>query len=80
MGVTNCLRRGTAVRPITTMILYKPGSQFLFKGRVVSVDFVIIRRTGMWIRLVEREEACRPEDLTPLGTQNSRQAQGGVRG
>ena len=48
------------------MILYKPGTQFMFKGRLVSVDYVIIRRTGMWVRLVESEETCRPEELTPI--------------
>ncbi|MBT9512020.1 MAG: hypothetical protein IV104_06705 [Acidovorax sp.] len=48
------------------MILYKPGTQFLYKGRKVSVDYIIIRRTGMWIRLAHSEEVCRPEDLTPI--------------
>lgn len=38
----------------------------MFKGRLVSVDYVIIRRTGMWVRLVESEETCRPEELTPI--------------
>jgi hypothetical protein len=50
----------------TTMILYKPGTQFMFKGRLVSVDYVIIRRTGMWIRLADSEETCRPEELIPI--------------
>jgi hypothetical protein len=57
------------------MIFYKPGTQFLFRGRVVSVDFVIIRRTGLWIRLTNSEEACRPEDLTPLAQAGSALAQ-----
>ena len=48
------------------MILYKPGTQFLYKGRTVSVDYVIIKRTGLWIRLAHSEEVCRPEDLTPI--------------
>ena len=52
---------------ITTMILYKPGTQFLYKGRTVSVDYVIIKRTGLWIRLVDSDTVCRPEELTPLG-------------
>ena len=50
----------------TTMILYKPGAQFLYKGRLATVDFVIIRKTGLWIRLAHSEEVCRPEDLTPV--------------
>ena len=45
-------------RYITRMILYK--------GRTVSVDYVIIKRTGLWIRLAHSEEVCRPEDLTPI--------------
>jgi len=49
-----------------SMVLYKPGSQFLYKGRVVTVDYIIIRKTGMWIRLVGHEESCLPEALTPL--------------
>lgn len=48
------------------MILYKPGTQFIYKGRRVSVDYVIIRRTGLWVRLVDSEEVCRPEDLMPI--------------
>lgn len=48
------------------MILYKPGTQFLFKGRVVTVDYIIIRKTGMWVRLVGKDVACLPEELTPL--------------
>lgn len=48
------------------MVLYKPGSRFLYKGRVVTVDYIIIRRTGMWIRLVGQDEACLPEALTPV--------------
>ena len=47
-------------RYITRMILYKPGTQFLYKGRTVSVDYVIIKRTGLWIRLAHSEEVCRP--------------------
>ncbi len=53
------------------MILYKPGAQFLFKGRLVSVDYIIIRRTGMWVRLADSDETCRPEDLTPVASQAS---------
>lgn len=53
------------------MILYKPGNQFLFKGRIVSVDYVIIRRTGMWVRLANSDEICKPEDLTPVASQAS---------
>ncbi|MFN7154166.1 MAG: hypothetical protein ACK4OE_10770 [Acidovorax sp.] len=60
------------------MILYKPGAQFLFKGRLVSVDHVIIRRTGMWVRLANSDETCRPEDLTPVAPQTSRLVDEGV--
>ncbi|MBX9832625.1 MAG: hypothetical protein K2X78_06225 [Burkholderiaceae bacterium] len=60
------------------MILYKPGAQFLFKGRLVSVDYVIIRRTGMWVRLANSDETCRPEDLTPVAPQPSRRADEGT--
>jgi hypothetical protein len=63
--VTFCYRRACC-RSQTTMILYKPGTQFMFKGRLVSVDYVIIRRTGMWVRLVDSEETCRPEELIPI--------------
>ena len=55
----------------TTMILYKPGAQFLYKGRLATVDFVIIRKTGLWIRLAHSEEVCRPEDLTPVAPATS---------
>jgi hypothetical protein len=55
-----------AARYTTKMILYKPGTQFLYKGRTVSVDYVIIKRSGLWIRLAHSEEVCRPEDLTPI--------------
>lgn len=58
-------------RYITRMILYKPGTQFLYKGRTVSVDYVIIKRTGLWIRLAHSEEVCRPEDLTPITPQGA---------
>ena len=58
-------------RYITRMILYKPGTQFLYKGRTVSVDYVIIKRTGLWIRLAHSEEVCRPEDLTPIAPQGA---------
>ena len=53
------------------MILYKPGTRFLYKGRTVSVDYVIIKRTGLWIRLAHSEEVCRPEDLTPITPQGA---------
>lgn len=53
------------------MILYKPGTQFLYKGRTVSVGYVIIKRTGLWIRLAHSEEVCRPEDLIPLVAQGA---------
>ncbi len=53
------------------MILYKPGTQFLYKGRTVSVDYVIIKRTGLWIRLAHSEEVCRLEDLTPITPQGA---------
>lgn len=56
-----------APRYDATMILYKPGTQFIFKGRVVTVDYVIIRKTGMWVRLVGQDTACLPHELTPLG-------------
>lgn len=56
----------TRSAPLPNMVLYKPGSRFLYKGNVVTVDYIIIRRTGMWIRLVGHEEACLPEALTPL--------------
>ena len=46
------------------MILYKPGTQFLYKGRTVSVDYVIIKRTGLWIRLAHSEEAVSYTHLT----------------
>jgi hypothetical protein len=78
LDVTECHRCATAARYTTTMILYKPGAQFLFKGRLVSVDHVIIRRTGMWVRLANSDETCRPEDLTPVAPQTSRRADEGV--
>lgn len=53
------------------MILYKPGTAFIYKGRRVTVDYVIIRRTGLWIRLTNSEDVCRPEDLTPIAPQGS---------
>lgn len=56
------------------MILYKPGTQFLYKGRVVTVDHVIIRRTDLWVRLANSEDTCRPEDLTPLAPHASNEA------
>ena len=60
------------------MILYKPGAQFLFKGRLVIVDYVIIRRTGMWVRLANSDETCRPEDLMPVSPQTSGRADEGA--
>lgn len=50
------------------MIFYKPGTQFLFKGSLVRVDFVIIRKMGLRIRLVGRDELCKPEDLLPVAS------------
>lgn len=63
-----CLRICPWTRPCydATMILYKPGTQFLFKGRIVTVDYVIIRKAGMWVRLVGKDVPCLPEELTPL--------------
>jgi len=61
-----CHGGAIAARYTTRMILYKPGTQFLYKGRTVSVDYIIIRRTGLWIRLAHSDEVCRPEDLTPI--------------
>ncbi|MFN4119259.1 hypothetical protein [Acidovorax sp.] len=58
------------------MILYKPGTQFLYKGRVVTVDHVIIRRSDLWVRLANSDDTCRPEDLTPIVPHASQQAQG----
>ncbi|WP_431152026.1 hypothetical protein [Acidovorax facilis] len=58
------------------MILYKPGAQFIYKGRRVSVDYVIIRRTGLWVRLAGSEEVCRPEDLTPISPHASDLSEG----
>ena len=49
-----------------TMILYKPGAQFLYKGRRVTVDFVIIKRAGLWIRLADSDDVCLPQELTPI--------------
>ena len=48
------------------MTLYKPGRQFLWRGRVVGVDYVLIRRGGLWVWLRGHSQACRPEDLVPL--------------
>lgn len=48
------------------MIFYKPGTQFLFNDEMVSVDFVIIRKMSMMVRLRGYEQACKPEDLIPL--------------
>lgn len=62
-----CQRSAIAADYTSTMILYKPGAQFLYKGRTVSVDYVIIKRTGLWIRLADSDTVCRPEELTPLG-------------
>lgn len=61
------------------MILYKSGTQFMFKGRLVTVDYVIIRRTGMWIRLVDSDETCRPEELTPIVRHASGHSEGSGR-
>ncbi len=62
-----CHHSAIAAEYTSTMILYKPGAQFLYKGRTVSVDYVIIKRTGLWIRLADSDTVCRPEELTPLG-------------
>ncbi len=48
------------------MTLYKPGRQFLLKGSVVVVDYVLIRRGGLWVWLRGHSQSCRPEDLVPL--------------
>lgn len=50
------------------MIIYKPGTQFFYKGRLVTVDFVIIRKSGLFIRLADSEDVCRPEELTPVAS------------
>jgi hypothetical protein len=52
------------------MILYKPGTQFLYKGRLVRVDFVILRKMGLLIRLKGQDDLCKPEDLTPVTPAN----------
>ena len=46
-----CHGEATAACYKTRMILYKPGTPFIYKGRRVTVDYIIIRRTGLWIRL-----------------------------
>ena len=66
-----CHGAAMAARYKAAMILYKPGTQFFFKGRLVTVDFVIIRKTGLWIRLAHSDEVCRPEDLTPVAERNA---------
>jgi hypothetical protein len=66
-----CHGEATAARYKTRMILYKPGTPFIYKGRQVTVDYIIIRRTGLWIRLAHSEDVCRPEDLTPIAPQGS---------
>ena len=66
-----CHGEATAACYKTRMILYKPGTPFIYKGRQVTVDYIIIRRTGLWIRLAHSEDVCRPEDLTPIAPQGS---------
>ena len=74
-----CHGEATAARYKTRMILYKPGTPFIYKGRRVTVDYIIIRKTGLWIRLAQSEEVCRPEDLTPIASQGSDLAESGGR-
>lgn len=74
-----CHGEATAACYKTRMILYKPGTPFIYKGRRVTVDYIIIRKTGLWIRLAQSEEVCRPEDLTPIAPQGSDLAESGGR-
>lgn len=48
------------------MMLFKPGRQFLLNNRIVSVNYVIVRKIGLFIQLKEVQANCRPQDLVPL--------------
>lgn len=49
--------------PVQKMIFYSPGKKFVLGNQVVTIDYVIIRKRGMLIQLMEVERHCRPEDL-----------------
>lgn len=53
------------------MIVYSPGKKFILGNQIVTIDYVIIRKRGMLIQLMEVERHCRPEDLQEVEAINS---------
>ena len=48
------------------MLLFKRGSQFLYAGRRETVDYVMVRSTGLLVYLVGKAEPVNGEKLSAL--------------